>query len=92
VLRPGDTTFALAHTSINADGVIQRSTAFTTIAATLAVNGSTYVITIKGTFTRTGFNAVVHLDVTQAVSPNRCAYDVNWVGSKNGSVNSLPVR
>jgi hypothetical protein len=56
----------------------------------LTGGGSTVTVTISGQFSRTGFEADVHLEVTQPGPPAACTYDVHWAATKQGPANSLP--
>jgi hypothetical protein len=87
---PGARTLSLAHAGNAYVGSVDDSGRFATPTATISASGSRYRLTIVGRFSRTGFDARVHVAVQQPAPPPTCAYNVHWVGAKNGPPNTLP--
>ena len=86
----GATTLSLTHAGNTYDGTIDDSGHFSTTPKTLGGGSSSFVLTITGQFTVTGFTASVQVDATQAVTPRNCSYVVNWTGVKEGNPNTIP--
>jgi len=80
---PGSTSLTLTHAGFTYAGTVDMSWNFNVPAT--AVNGTTQV-SIAGQFSAMGFTATVHVAQQQPA----CAYDVSWVGAKNGPPNVEP--
>lgn len=87
---PDDAALALTHAGTRHAGTIGLDGAFTTSPRVLAAGDSTFTVSIGGRFSRTGFEAEVHVEVAQPGPPAGCAYDVHWAGTKQGPANTLP--
>jgi hypothetical protein len=87
---PGSATLSLGHAGNTYAGTVEASGHFTTTPKTLIDGTSRFTLTISGQFQRTGFEATVHVAVTQAGPPTACSYDVRWEGTKDGPPNNLP--
>jgi hypothetical protein len=84
----GATALTVSHAGQSYTGTLQSNGAFSTTPRTLSANGETYVISISGQFSTTGFVADTQVQVQR--SSGACAYIVHWVGTKQGSPNTLP--
>jgi hypothetical protein len=89
---PGAHTLSLTHAGKTYPGTIDsNSTAsFATRPTTMWGGGSQYTLRINGQFTLKGFEAFARVDVQQATPPQRCSYLVHWIGTKEGSPNTIP--
>lgn len=87
---PGAFTFSLSHVVIQANGTLNNQGAFTTSPAVLNLGGTNYHFDIAGTFSTTGFDALVHVGVGDIGAPGRCGYTVRWQGTKQGAPNVIP--
>ena len=87
---PGATTLSLSHASLTYQGTVQGDGRFTTTPRTVNVPGEAHTLSIAGRFTTTGFDATVSVAVTRDAAPQACAYEVRWVGTKQGGANVIP--
>ena len=86
----GATTLSLTHAGNTYNGTLSSGGTFTMSPLTLSSSGQTFTIGIQGTFSTTGFQATVTVDVQQPGPPPTCQYVVQWVGTKNGAPNTIP--
>jgi ABC-type Fe3+-hydroxamate transport system substrate-binding protein len=86
----GGTTLQLVHAGSTYSGTIGTDGRFTTTPWTGTFGPASYVITLAGRFTTSGFTATVTLDKTDPAHPTGCRYTVSWVATKSGSPNVLP--
>jgi hypothetical protein len=88
----GATTISLQHGPVTYSGTVTSAGAFTTqpVVVNDAGNGVQSTLTIAGQFATTGFTADVSVGVVQTQAPTTCAYSVHWVGTKQGSPNTIP--
>lgn len=84
----GSTEISLGHAGSTYRGSIDNSGRFTTPAANFPFPDADYTIGLGGQFSTTGFTATVEL--TKRVGTTTCAYAVSWVGTKQGSQNTIP--
>lgn len=87
---PGTHTLSLTHAGNTYPGTIDSTARFATSPTTISGGGSQYTLTISGQFTLTGFDASVQVDVVQPTAPQSCSYLVHWIGTKDGSPNTIP--
>jgi hypothetical protein len=85
---PGATALSLAHAGSTYNGTVDRSGRFSTPAANFPFPDADYTIGLSGQFSTTGFTATVEL--TKRVGGTTCTYAVGWVGTKQGSPNTIP--
>jgi hypothetical protein len=78
---PGAMSLTLTHAGNTYSGTVTTAGAFTVPAT--SVGGGTQV-SIAGQFSSNGFTATTHVQQTG------CAYDVSWVGAKQGPPNTYP--
>lgn len=81
--NPGSTSLTLTHNGITYSGTVDMGGSFA--IPNTAVNTNTQV-SIAGQFSAMGFTATVHVAQQQPA----CAYDVSWVGAKDGPPNMYP--
>jgi hypothetical protein len=87
---PGSTVVSLTHGPLTHAGTITTAGAFTTAPRTVGdPGGPQSTLSITGLFTTGGFTADVAVAVTSSTAP-ACAYKVRWVGTKQGSPNTIP--
>ena len=87
---PGATTLALTHVGQTYSGTVDPRGAFQTTPLAIAVGGgSTDTVAIAGTFSTTGFEAMVTVQAAHAGVPS-CVYTVRWVAAKQGTPNVIP--
>jgi hypothetical protein len=84
----GATEISLVHAGSTYRGTIDTRGQFTTPAANFPFPDADYTIGITGQFSTTGFTATVEL--TKRAGSTTCAYAVTWVGTKQGSPNTIP--
>jgi hypothetical protein len=87
---PGASTLSLTHAGNAYPGTIESTARFATTPTIISGGGSQYTLTINGQFTLTGFDASVQVDVQQPTPPQSCSYLVHWIGTKDGSPNTIP--
>ena len=85
---PDATSLSLAHAGSTYNGTIDRSGRFSTPAANFSFPDADYTISLSGQFSTTGFTATVEL--TKRAGGTTCTYAVGWVGTKQGSPNTIP--
>ena len=86
----GSTSLTLTHGPLTYTGTLTTAGAFTTTPRTVGdPGGPQSTLSIAGQFSTTGFVADVTVTVTSSTAPN-CGYKVHWVGTKQGSPNSIP--
>jgi hypothetical protein len=85
------TTLSLTHAGSRYDGTIARDGTFQTVAGTpLVLSGFSYIVTVGGKFSVTGFNATALVDrTTVGVAGSRCRYVVKWVGTRTSGTNVI---
>ncbi len=84
----GATDVSLVHAGSTYRGSVDTRGQFSTPAANFTFPDADYTIGISGQFTTTGFTATVEL--TKRTSSTTCTYAVRWVGTKQGSPNTIP--
>jgi len=84
---PGSHTLALTHAGTAYEGTVADDGSFTTQPKNVSAGGSSFTITITGTFDRQGFQAQVRVEQT---APSACSYLVDWVGLKTEGANFFP--
>ena len=84
----GATDLSLGHAGSTYRGTIDTRGQFSTPAANFPFPDADYTIAISGQFTTTGFTATVEL--TKRTGSTTCTYAVRWVGTKQGSPNTIP--
>ena len=85
----GTTTLTLTHAGNAYQGTVQSNGSFATTPKLLTGVGETLNLSMSGTFTTTGFDAAVVVDVTLTGGAT-CRYTVRWVGTKDGMPNVIP--
>ena len=87
----GATTLSLTHGPLTYTGAVAVTGAFTTSPNVIQdpAAGMQTTLTIAGQFSTSGFVADVTANVVRTTPPN-CAYTVHWVGTKQGSANTIP--
>jgi hypothetical protein len=87
----GSNALTLQHGPLTYTGSVSQSGAFTTTPNVIQdpPAGTQTTLTIAGQFSETGFIADVTVTVLKNTPPN-CAYKVHWVGTKQGSANTIP--
>ena len=86
----GATTFSLTHVNVSYSGTVDPRGAFTTTPRAIALGGgSTDTITIAGTFSTAGFDAMVTVEANHAGAAP-CVYTVRWAAAKQGTPNVIP--
>ena len=89
--EPGQTRFTLAHGSLTYSGTLARDGSFRTDSRTASdASGATLTIDIQGRFSTQGFEATVDVAVDRSAPTPDCAYQVRWVGTKQGAPNIIP--
>jgi len=84
----GGTDISLVHAGSTYRGTVDTRGQFTTPAANFPFPDADYTIGITGLFSTTGFTATVEL--TKRAGSTTCTYAVSWVGTKQGSPNTIP--
>ena len=84
----GATALSLVHAGSTYTGTVDTAGRFTTPPANFSFPEALYTIGITGQFTTSGFTATVAL--TRLQDGATCAYAVGWVGTKQGSPNTIP--
>jgi len=84
----GATDISLAHAGSTYRGTIDNRGQFTTPPANYPFPDADYTIGLTGLFSTTGFTATVEL--TKRSGSTTCTYAVSWVGTKQGSPNTIP--
>ena len=84
----GSTDLVLTHAGSTYRGTVETSGRFSTPAARYAYPDAEYTIGITGQFSTTGFTATV--DLLKLADGVTCSYAVDWVGTKQGSPNTIP--
>jgi len=84
---PGSHTLTLTHAGTAYEGTVADDGSFTTQPKNVSAGGSSFTITITGTFDRQGFQARVRVEQT---APSACSYLVDWVGLKQEGANFFP--
>jgi hypothetical protein len=87
----GANALSLQHGPLTYSGTVSASGAFTTVPNVIQDPGAgtQTTLVIAGQFTATGFTAEVTVTMIRNVPPN-CGYKVQWVGTKQGSPNTIP--
>ena len=84
----GATDLSLVHAGSTYRGTIDPRGQFTTPPANYPFPDADYTIGIIGQFSTTGLTATVEL--TKRAGSTTCTYAVTWVGTKQGSPNTIP--
>jgi hypothetical protein len=84
---PGAHSLTVTHAGQTYDGVVQDDGSFATQPKNVSAGGSTFRITITGTFDPEGFQAQVHVEQT---APTSCSYLVDWGGFRLEGANFFP--
>jgi hypothetical protein len=87
----GASAFTLQHGPLTYTGTVSSSGSFTTTPNVIQdpPAGTQTTLTIAGQFSETGFIADVTVTILRNTPPD-CAYRVHWVGTKQGSANTIP--
>jgi len=86
----GAHVLSLTHVGNTYQGTVDDGGHFSTTPSTLSLGESQFTIAISGQFSQTGFNATVKVDVKQPTAPLTCSYVVTWLGTKQGTPNTIP--
>src|SRR6185503_18308144 len=86
----GATTLLLTHAGSTYSGTIATNGSFSTTPHTSNINGSTYVVSLTGQFTRNGFTATVTVQRTDTSFPNGCQFVVAWSATRSSGENFIP--
>ncbi len=87
---PGALTVALDHAGSRYAGTLAPNGVFQTTPAPLVIGTVTYVVTVAGQFSISGFDATATVDKSVAGTPGSCRYVAHWVGTRSSGVNALP--
>ena len=86
----GATDFSLQQVAISASGSVLPDGTFGTDRMNVAVGDAMHNLVIIGKFTVSGFEAVVTVTVVQPTAPQSCVYQLGWLGTKQGTPNTIP--
>jgi hypothetical protein len=84
----GSRNLVLTHAGSTYAGTVETDGRFSTPAANYPFPDADYTISISGQFSTTGFTATVEL--VKRAGGVTCTYAVGWVGTKQGSANTIP--
>jgi hypothetical protein len=84
---PGSSTISLSHAGSTYPGSVDPGGAFRSPEAPYTLAGTTYRISITGSFSTTAMDATV--TVTPQVTPP-CSFTARWQGPKTGAPNVIP--
>lgn len=84
----GGSEISLSHAGSTYRGSIDTAARFSTPAANFPFPDADYTISINGQFSTTGFTGTVEL--IKRVGATTCTYAVTWVGTKQGTPNTIP--
>jgi hypothetical protein len=87
---PGSHSLTVTHAGTTYTGTVDDDGAFRTEPKSVSAGGSTFTITIQGTFDHEGFQAQVRVERT-APAP-ACSYLVDWLGFRLEGANFFPDR
>lgn len=85
----GATALTITHAGNSYTGTVQPSGSFSTTPKAVGT-GEVHTLTIAGQFSTTGFDAIAAVDVQRTSAPLTCHYDVHWIGTKQGTPNTIP--
>ncbi|MEO8620480.1 MAG: hypothetical protein ABI625_05405 [bacterium] len=86
----GATTLSLTHAGSRYVGTVRTDGVFQTTPSALDANGFSYVVSIAGRFTTTGFDATATVDRATPATNARCRYVASWKGTKAAGTNVIP--
>ncbi|MEO7457836.1 MAG: hypothetical protein ABIY52_16355 [Gemmatimonadaceae bacterium] len=86
----GSTSITVTHAGNDYAGQVTNQGTFVTQAKTVSGGGEDHTLVITGTFTATGFSAIVAVSVTRPTAPTTCAYTVTWTGTRSNGTNTFP--
>ena len=85
---PGATELSFAHAGSTYRGTVDNGGRFSAPAATFSFPDGEYSIGLSGQFSAGEFTATVEL--TRRSAGGTCTYAVSWVGTKQGTPNTIP--
>ncbi|MES2177259.1 MAG: hypothetical protein V4550_05285 [Gemmatimonadota bacterium] len=86
----GAASLSLTHAGSRYDGTVSRNGSFQTTPSPLSANGFSYMVSVAGRFTTTGFDATATVDRTTPSTGVRCRYVAHWIGTKSSGTNVIP--
>jgi hypothetical protein len=84
---PGSHSLTVTHAGFTYEGTVQDDGTFSTPPKNVTAGGSSFTVTITGTFDPEGFQAQVHVEQT---APTSCSYLVDWLGFRLEGANFFP--